>query len=312
MVPIVVHFNAYIPKSLGKTLMSYFENDPRFSSSKMLNYAEFKKQLLAVDSLGYRWLPEPLSSFSDNFFATDKVDFHNSHSAHGNRLSMTMNLDLQKIGRYSSRDKLAIFSHAHGKLGIAKQHSDASHRVKAYLREVKFYDTTSLRDTTPPKIQFEGICGKVESKTAKEKPFQNVKITNAIKGVYLHGPKSTVSNDTSIIEASASAAYPFLESVSPNIDFTLKVEISLVGNKLTATFDGEHNHFPAYELVVNGKVLYNYDPAANGFTNGPTPNNLGNFPWDWVSFHKTVFRHLDDHELREIQANKKVGMLVNY
>ncbi len=36
MLPINIKFQAYIPKSLGKSLLSYFQFDPRFNPKVML------------------------------------------------------------------------------------------------------------------------------------------------------------------------------------------------------------------------------------------------------------------------------------
>lgn len=43
MIPITINFNAYIPKNLGKPLLSYFEHDSRFNLNKMANYYQFRQ-----------------------------------------------------------------------------------------------------------------------------------------------------------------------------------------------------------------------------------------------------------------------------
>ena len=82
-------------------------------------------------------------------------------------------------------------------------------------------------------------------------------------------------NSETVMEISASAGYPFLEPFSPNIDISLRITMRkpMYGRTVTLIFEGEHNFFPAYELLLNNQVIYSYDPLQHGFS-GPDPYNL--------------------------------------
>ncbi len=273
---ILINFTAYIPKSLGKPLLSYFKNNPVFKPELMPNYYEFKSKLEAIDREGYYWLPEPGNFVTSNYFATDKVDFHKLHTdEHTGRLSVALSIDSDKIGRYAVFETSSIFKHQqHNDSNNSNQHSDESHKVQAYiktnLRHDEFYarDSLSIVDT-----KFEGICSPMFSKRSKERPLKT-RLENKVSGLYFTMPGKSVNNDTTVLEVSASAGYPFLETFSPNIDFSLQVALYLNRKTVEITIDGEHNDFPAYELLIENQSIYNYNPSDYGYT-GPTPYNLG-------------------------------------
>lgn len=80
------------------------------------------------------------------------------------------------------------------------------------------------------------------------------------------------------------AAYGYHEYLSPDIDFTAVFRFKVVGsNKLKVTVFGLHDHFPNYEGIVDGKVVYPFDTADNG----PGLINL-NWPMFFVSDSYTI------------------------
>lgn len=302
MIPITIKFNAYIPKNLGKTLLSYFEKDSRFNPSKMTNYYQFKQKLQEIDSQGYAWLPEPGNFVSDYYFSTDKIDFHNKHNDHHNRLSLVMNLDGAKTGKYTLFDKSALFRHKCGAAYKSGQHSDASHRVEVYIQKVPVYYGRAATGSIATSFEYRGVCEKVLVETSEEVPLET-SIQNVVSGTHISRVGTKIPNNTSIIEASASAGYPFTPGfATPNIDFTIKVTMYRNGKSLLITINGEHNHFPAYELVIDEKLVYNYNPVDHGYTNGPTPNNLSQSK----TFTKTIYKQLTDWDTRSFDSPKRL------
>jgi hypothetical protein len=57
---------------------------------------------------------------------------------------------------------------------------------------------------------------------------------------------------------------------SPDIDHDVVVGICQTGSRTLISAKGTHDAFPAYEFLVNGKVIYAYYPTDTG----PTPWNL--------------------------------------
>ncbi|MCV9930652.1 hypothetical protein OIU80_00020 [Flavobacterium sp. LS1R47] len=301
MIPITIQFNAYIPKNLGKSLLSYFEHDSRFNPNKMANYYQFRQKIQEIDAKGYAWLPEPGNFVSDYYFSTDKIDFHNKHNDHHNRLSLIMNLDATKTGNYSLFDMSTIFKHKCGATYKSGQHSDASHRVEAHIQTVPIYYGGAKTGSVPSKIEYKGVCEKILVETSDEVPLE-ASIQNTLSGTHISRVGAKIPNNTSIIKASASAGYPFTPGlVTPNIDFTIKATMYRNGKTLLITINGEHNHFPAYELVIDGKLEYNYNPVDNGYTNGPTPNNLSQSK----TFTKTIYKQLTDWDIKSFNSPKQ-------
>ena len=288
MLPINIKFQAYIPKSLGKSLLSYFQFDPRFNPKVMLNYYEFKQQLEQADRKGFKWLPEPGNFISDYFFATDNADFHNLHNKHTGRLSINMNFDVAKIGCFSIFDSNEIFKHS---CGISKQHSDASHRIEAFIRN----DTDNNEQHNSGGLiheKYKGVCKHILTAFSEEK-LLNKSIQNTMTGSYFSQQGTKVKEDTSIIEASAAAGYPFIKFVAPDIDFKIQVKLYHNGNSVEITVKGEHNDFPAYELIIDNKIIYNYNPSNFGYNSGPNPYNL---VLASTKFSRTVLKSLNNWE----------------
>ncbi|CAA0164114.1 hypothetical protein NACSLCCMFF_140002 [Tenacibaculum maritimum] len=293
MFPLSIKFQAFIPKSLGKPLLSYFENTNRF---KLLdNKEEFVRQLSSFDIEKHTWLPEPGSL--SNYYATDNVEMYNHHSEHSTRLAINAEIDLTKIGNYSFKNEIfKHFSHLDGTMGNNNdQHSGKSHQVKAYIKRIPFYDDTPRASN---KDMYIGVCSKVHSDRSDEAPL-DISISNSKRHSF-----SDKGNDTTKIKVSASAGYPFAEPFSPNIDFELGIELfkNLSNKSINIEVKGWHNDFPAYELIIADRVVYTHNPSDYGYT-GPGFGNLTKSR----DFYKTNTISLNDWEVRGLKEKTKFG-----
>ncbi|MET4080468.1 hypothetical protein ABIB40_000408 [Pedobacter sp. UYP30] len=265
MLPISIKFQAYIPNSLGKPLLSYFQ---RYDTLSLLsNKEEFVRKLQAKDRKGFTWLPEPGGNLTSCFFATDNVDMHNHSSEHTTRLGLQAEINPKKIGSYNLSDN--FFSHKLHKNwgGINGQHSDESQRVRAYIKRIPFYDDMPRPSS---KDIYVGICdSNIRQKRSFEAPLK-ASVTNSKRNSNSAGAK-----DTTTIKVSGSANYPFLSLIAPNIDFELEIKLyrNSKGKSVIVNVKGWHNYFPAFELVFWDKVVYKYNPSAYGYS-GPTFSDL--------------------------------------
>lgn len=293
MIPLTIKFQAYIPKSLGKPLLSYFEGHRHFNPREMTNYEAFRRALQECDSHGYTWLPEPGNSMSHCYFATDNVHFHDHHRNHSTRLNVHLELDLTKTGNLGIADR--IFKHeSHREWGgNGSQHSDESHRVRAYIAPNDYMDSGSPFLGTDGR--YKGICEKYRPLRSDENPLKT-RIENRKQQAFSAG-----ENDTTIVTVSASAGYPFTEPFSPNIDFELKIEVykHLSHRQIAVYISGEHNDFPTYELIVGHRVAYTYNPSNFGYT-GPSYGNLNKSR----RFHATEWIRLQDWDIRKMQDRR--------
>ncbi len=293
MLPISIQFQAYIPKSLGKPLLSYFEQDHRLNLLR--NKEEFIRSLKEKDQEGFTWFPEPLGSVINYYSATDNVDIHNRHSnKHTARLALHIEIEPEKIGKYDSANNIFVHpKHGNKWGGTNSQHSGESHRVQAYIKRMPFYEDmprASNRDI------YVGICDDViDTKRADEDPW-DVSIANSKKNPFSGG-----ENDVTTIKISGSAGYPFLKRIAPNIDFELEIELykNLNGASIDLHVDGNHNNFPAYELIINQNVVYLYNPADHGYS-GPNVINLNTSK----SFHATEWIRLNDYEVENLKNTR--------
>ena len=296
MKPIQITLQAYIPKSLGKSLRSYFDKNILFDRRLLSNYDSFKRELESYDKTGFTWLPEPGSFASDCFFATDNQDFHDKkHGVHTGRLSINLNIKPEKIGRYSLLDKSDVFTHSkHSKSsGNGSQHSDESHRVQAYIKKIAF-NMDSPRSSSQD--IYMGVITKYPSIRSDESTLEDISISNTYSGYYFTQKNRKPDYDTSVIKASASAPYPYLKYVAPSIDMniTVKAYLNISSKTVIVTIEGEHNKFPAYELLVNNEVLYSYFPKGHS---GPTPINLGQSK----TFLSTYYMKLSDWDMETLK-----------
>lgn len=238
------------------------------------------------------------------YFSVDHVDFHNNHSDHSVRLSAELNLKPEKIGKYSIGDKLSFLGHSvkHDKERNGTQHSDDSHRVVDYIKEVLTGYTNSGTAIMKSGSFYKGIVSEeILAKQAYEELIKVESVYNKISGMYYHSPNSGVENETSVFKIKASAPYPFLKYTAPNIDFSLKVAVffNLNSKSVKITVEGSHNEFPAYEWLVNNSVIYNYDPSKKRHT-GPTLLNLNQS----IDFSSTHYIKIDDVSLNAILNNR--------
>lgn len=289
MFPLSVKFQAFIPKSLGKPLLSYFENTIRF---RLLdNKEEFIRKLRGFNIQKHTWLPEPGSL--SNYYATDDVEMFNHHSEHTTRLAINAEIDLTKIGNYSFGSE--IFKHPNHTKGFGEnnnQHSGLSHQVKAYIKRIPFYDDMPRASD---KDVYVGVCRELHSDRSDEKPL-DISISNSKRHSFSNG-----ENDTTTIKVSASAGYPFAEPFSPNIDFELEIELfkNLSNKSIDVQIKGWHNDFPAYELIIDDNVVYTHNPSDYGYT-GPGFGNLTKSR----DFYKTHTISLNDWEVRDLKEKK--------
>ena len=273
MNPISIKFQAYIPKSLGKSLLSYFQNSEHFNS--LTNKEEFIRKIRNIDAKGFTWLPEPGNSFSHKYFATDKVEMYHHHSEHSTRLAIQMEINPAKIGNMTRMD--GIIKHDKHKFkygGLNSQHSGLSHQVCAYIKKVpELVDTGSVFIETGH--HYVGVCSDTISHDRSDELPLNIDIQNSLSGMYFHESGTVLKNDTTTIKVSASAGYPYAEPWSPNIDFELEIALckNLANQSLNISVKGFHDSFPAYELVVNRNVAYSHNPSHYGHT-GPGFTNL--------------------------------------
>ncbi|MCF6350652.1 MAG: hypothetical protein L3J23_06415 [Flavobacteriaceae bacterium] len=291
MLSLRITFQAYIPKSLGKPLIEYFNNHKHFNPKDMINYDEFKRKLQTKSKLGSStWIPEPLiGGIRDTFFATDNTDFHNHHTEHDKRLQITANIDLSKIGKFGVFD--TVFTHNHGKFN--HQHSDESHQVQVYIQKLSNYVDTGTTFIETSAV-YKGIFNEEMPRRSEEYPLKT-SVINKLSGTFFHQMGTRVENNTTIIKVAASAGYPFIWN-STHIDFELEIELikDISSKKITVNIKGSHDDFPAYELLINGLVKYNYNPARHGYS-GPTPYNLGMASRD---FSATEWISLSDHDIK--------------
>lgn len=292
MVPIAIKFQAFIPKSLGKPLRSYFEEDPRFKL--LTNKEAFIRKLEFCDSKGFTWLPEPLNTINDCYFATDKVDFHHPYSDHAVRLGFHAEIDPKKIGNYTKNSD--IFKHDEHERwgGVNSQHSGESHQVQAFIRRTRSNTNTS---TAADQYVYKGICGDISVARSDEDPLDPL-IYNSKRS------PSSKSNDVTTLIITPSAHYPFLKHVAPDIDFKVQIKLCkhLVNKCIEVTVRGSHNRFPAYELILGQKVLYHYNPADYGHT-GPNPINLNTSK----DFFATTWINLADCQVRALKEASSRG-----
>ena len=300
MLSINIKFQAYIPKSLGTSMLDHFKNHPNFNRNDMINYDVFKRNLESC-SAANNWMKEPGNFITDYFTATDDVDFHSKHNSHTKRMNFEAQIDLLGIGKFTIFDMAKTFKHQYHKdvawKGNNQQHCDYSQRVEASIIK-----TPEYLGNVPIKMKYTGVFNRNKSKRSDEKELVT-DFSNSLSGTYFHNPNKMPENETTTISVSASAHYPYIKFIAPDIDFEVIIKLYLDINSKTIkiTIDGTHNNFPAYELLIDDVVAYNYNPSAHGYT-GPTPNNLGIQSTDF-----TIIRsiRLNDWDIGALEYNHK-------
>jgi hypothetical protein len=76
------------------------------------------------------------------------------------------------------------------------------------------------------------------------------------------GVFSTIEN-TTVVNINVAGAIPLMTG-APDIDATLYVHFKHDGLQIKALVHGTHDGFPAYEIYLNQKLVYQFDPVAAG------------------------------------------------
>ena len=104
--------------------------------------------------------------------------------------------------------------------------------------------------------------------TLGESPFGPEYVAESLKPERAQARKverlADYSSARSGITAGASAGYPF-SSIAPSIDYGFSGDVCrLKDGSVLFRFIGDHNEFPAYEIIINGAVIYDYHPKSSG------------------------------------------------
>jgi hypothetical protein len=144
------------------------------------------------------------------------------------------------VGKISTADIGVL-----GSKGVTFTHScSPSHRVRAFDTGI-FTSSNETGDVEGPLTRTATASGK------DDKPVD--------------------STDSSTIKTKGSAAYAFMEGVSPDIDYEVTWTFARApGGKVNVSVGMTHNLFPFYEALVNGTVIYTYSATDPG----PTISNL--------------------------------------
>jgi RHS repeat-associated protein len=135
-----------------------------------------------------------------------------------------------------------------------------------------------------------------EAKTGISHQLEAYNARDALGPIYVRNSKETkratpskyerggdTSKRTTRIETGAGASYPF-SSFAPSINLDMSFAITRYRDgSVGLIITGSHNEFPAYEIIVNGKVVYEDYPTSSG----PGLGNLGLF-WDDFGFRVTI------------------------
>jgi len=226
-----IQFHAFIPGSLGRK----FDSFPHAKDLK--NQAAFDADVSAVKSPD-SWKPEPTKTEADVVApgSARKVWFYSTDErgfgGGSHRVGFTGSVAGASIGALSGGG--TIFTHK----------CDASHRVQT--TDTGYF--TSANET-----------GSVDGPHAKTAPVTNVK------------EDRSDSTDSSTVETKGAAAYAFMPTFSPDIDYKVKFKFD---KKASGGVDVstwlEHNLFPYYEIIINGTTIWTYTATDKN----PTLTNL--------------------------------------
>ena len=100
----------------------------------------------------------------------------------------------------------------------------------------------------------------------------------------MRGVRETVADAvaTSAVETQGSAAYAFMPTLSPDIDYSARFHFERrPGGRTQVSGSIEHNLFPFYEVLINGRTLWTFSSSDTGPTlvnlNSSVRESLG--PW---------------------------------
>lgn len=220
-----IAFHAFIPGSLGRPFVSF----PHAKNLK--NQSTFDADVAAVTSPN-SWKPQPTKTESDVTApgSARNVWFYSTDErgfgGGSHRVGFKGTLNTADIGSLSAKG--SMFTHW----------CDASHRV---------------RSTDTGWVTSSGETGSVDGPHSKSAPVTGVTETR---------------NDTpasSTVETKGAAAYAFMPTLSPNIDYNVKFRFDRkpAGGVDVSTWI-EHNLFPFYEIIVSGTTIWTYSSSDTG------------------------------------------------
>ncbi|WP_025739953.1 hypothetical protein [Aquimarina pacifica] len=304
MKPIDIKFQCYIPKGIGKPLLTYFENNPLFRPERMTNYAWFKNKLEEYSGKGYLWFPEPdIGEPLGRYASTDDSYFHDSdHTEHTIRIGVHATIHPASIGSLEKTSPNALFNHPlhHYKDQSwekkAQQHSNMTKLVIAKIRPIVGPRSPLSGIPLKPVNKYEGIFEFSQKRGVEPSLKPKIKDYQAITTI--SAPGTRIPNDASIINVKGAGGYPFLEPFAPDIDFdvTIQVKLNKYSKYIQVSVSGEHNYFPAYECIINNQVVYSFLPEDSG----PGMINLNSSK---TFSTKTVWIKLTDAQIKNMQRN---------
>ena len=249
-----IQFNAFISGDIGKPLCDLFKNHPLNNPRVMENHRAFNSELRRISGT---WFSEPFyPAATHKMVKTDNRDFREEGSS---RLFIEGSIDLRTIGN------MRFFP-------FKEPECDYSHRRSVYIKgpsghQSRFFD---------PNAKVVGVVKPKDPAMQGEAATARNSVENTVMGTYFTRPGTPRSElyDGTIIRVGGSAGYPYLEPVSPNIDFDLTFKFHKVNRRhVRITVEGTYDGFPCYELLVNNRLEYTYNPLEHG-QEGPNPSNL--------------------------------------
>jgi hypothetical protein len=266
-------YQSFIPQSVGRSLSEIFRDHPHLNRQDMVNYDEFMAFLRRTDATGRRqghggsWIPEPppISTLKGTFAMTNDGEFEpkgNSRRHTTNKVSIEGRLDLREVGRMST-----VF------LPVKVPSAVTAFQCRAAIVPQTSNINVGYPTIRPVTGRYVGVFSAPEP--AISHISGRISLLNKSEGTYFTKPGTPAEElfDTTIIRAKAAGNYPFVWVVAPDIDITLTIKLRRFGNRIEIQFEGLHDQFPAYELLVNGVRQRRWDPVANG-QHGPNPINL--------------------------------------
>jgi RHS repeat-associated protein len=239
-------------------LRPFAQLDPTGMKSVRLEFATFIPQSIGVNVPGapanagdIRWFNEP--GGINYMTGTDNREKAGQDGT--SRIQTKMTLNFNNIGNLT-KEKLDV-----------TVTSDASHRIKVGAR------------VPPPGQPWRWVyAGGYESATSN--PKWDTETANL----------RTRSMTLSLASHWAAGKYPFppanaswLSFITPSINYDFIVEMLCNKHGDFIFVSGSHNEFPAYELLLNGRVFHEYYPEKGS---GPNHLNLGvfsnNFSTGWI------------------------------
>lgn len=266
-------YRAFIPQSVGRSMSEIFRHHPNFNRQDLVNYDQFAAFLRDMDTRGRNigtggnWIaePPPFSTLLHTFAMTNDGEFDAGNGSRRHttgKVSIEGRIDLREVGQMSTVRPPIIVPPT----------------VEAYQCQAGIVPQTSGLDVGYPGIQtttgrYVGIFRGMEAMTSIITGRAHV--ANSCSGLYFNRPGTPVQElfDTTVLTAKAAGSYPFIKVVAPDIDMQLTVTLRRRGDQIEINFEGQHDQFPAYELVINNVRKRRWDPVANGQL-GPNPINL--------------------------------------